>query len=162
MQPRHWAPRPASAAAPQSGSGRDMPDDAATIDAYGATRYPTAPGADAMSARPTATPPAADPLHSEYIQTIRDIRGSMRDQAQTLQEKERALAPIRQQQIEMMRQPLPQALQQQAPPPPPKRNDPGTDETWLAAVGVLGAIAGGFTRNHATNALAAMTGAMEG
>jgi hypothetical protein len=57
---------------------------------------------------------------------------------------------------------MPQPPKAQPLPAAPKRNEPGTDESWLMVASVLGAIAGGLTRRHTSNALAAMTGALEG
>lgn len=50
----------------------------------------------------------------------------------------------------------------QKPPPAPKRNDADADQQWLMIAGILGSIAGGLTRNHVSNALAAFGGALEG
>lgn len=44
--------------------------------------------------------------------------------------------------------------------PPPQKTDANSD--WLAAATMIGALAGGLTRRHTTNALAAFTGAMQG
>jgi hypothetical protein len=46
--------------------------------------------------------------------------------------------------------------------PAPKQNDSRADSDWLTAATMIGALAGAFTRNHTTNALAAFTGAMQG
>lgn len=45
-------------------------------------------------------------------------------------------------------------------PAAPQKAQP--DETWLSTAGLIGAIAGALTRNHATNALAAFTGVING
>jgi hypothetical protein len=134
-------------------------------DAFAATIDPRqAPAGDALAARPgdalAARP--ADPLDADYRQNIADQRRMMEEQTRTAQEREKALGPMRQEQLKQLRQPLPQPPQPQQLPAAPKRNEPGADESWLMVAGVLGAIAGGLTRNHTTNALAAMTGAMEG
>jgi hypothetical protein len=77
--------------------------------------------------------------------------------------REKELAPFREARMKANNEPLPKPPPQQAPPPAPKRgNEPGADEQWLMWSGVLGALAGGLTRKHQTNALAAFTGAMEG
>jgi hypothetical protein len=126
-------------------------------DAFAATLDPRqAPAGDALAARPS------DPLAADYSRTMNDIRGSIAGQQRTMEQREQALAPLRQQQLQQLRQPMPQPPQAQAAPPVPQRNEPGADEAWLMAASVLGAIAGGLTRNHTTNALAAATGAMEG
>jgi hypothetical protein len=121
------------------------------------------PEADALAPPSDALAMPAPPDLSGIDRNIEDIRGSMGARNKTLQERETALEPVRQSQIREVRQPLPQAPQMQKPPPVPGQpKEQAADEVWLATVGVLGAIAGGLTRNHATNALAAMTGAMNG
>jgi hypothetical protein len=121
------------------------------------------PEADALALPSDALAMPAPPDLSGIDRNIEDIRGSMGARNKTLQERETALEPVRQSQIREVRQPLPQAPQMQKPPPVPGQpKEQAADEVWLATVGVLGAIAGGLTRNHATNALAAMTGAMNG
>lgn len=144
-----------------------MSDAYSTMDpaAVAATRDPRqALPSDALSARPPA--PQGDALGQGYDQVMQQI---MRNQAaigQLGQKEASAVEPIRQQQLQMLRQQQrtmgqpPQA--QQASPVPQARNEPGADEQWLMAASVLGAIAGGLTRNHVTNALGAMTGALEG
>lgn len=135
-----------------------MADDAfaATLDPAQYFDKGSVPAGDALRAR------SADPLDADYQRTIGDIRQSIGQQGETAAARERALAPVRQEQINLLRRPVPQPPQMQAPPPGPKGNEPGADEAWLLAASVLGAIAGGLTRNHTTNALAAATGAMEG
>jgi hypothetical protein len=76
--------------------------------------------------------------------------------------RERELTPIRERQMEMSRQPIPQPPKTKESPPAPQRQNQHDDENWLFAAGLLGALAGAFTRNHATNALAAFSGAMQG
>jgi hypothetical protein len=81
-------------------------------------------------------------------------------------QRDQALAPFRKSAIDATAA-VPAAArnvpQQEKPPPVPKRgNEPGADENWLMVSGLLGSIAGAFTRRHATNALAAFTGMIEG
>jgi hypothetical protein len=76
--------------------------------------------------------------------------------------RERELAPIRERQMEMARQPIPQPPKTKESPPAPQRQNQHDDENWLFAAGLLGSLAGAFTRNHATNALAAFSGALQG
>src|SRR5216684_6182776 len=58
---------------------------------------------------------------------------------------------------------LPQQIpKQEKLPAQPKQRDQHDDENWLFAASILGSLAGAFTRNHATNALAAFSGAMQG
>jgi hypothetical protein len=76
--------------------------------------------------------------------------------------RERELAPLRERQMEMARQSIPQPPKTKESPPAPQRQNQHDDETWLFAAGLLGALAGAATRNHATNALAAFSGAISG
>jgi hypothetical protein len=84
--------------------------------------------------------------------------------------REKELAPLRQRQMQMAMSGIDraEAAQQaleaktQKPPEPPQRQNQHDDENWLFAAGLLGSLAGAFTRNHATNALAAFSGAMQG
>ncbi len=76
--------------------------------------------------------------------------------------RERELTPLRERQMEMARQPIPQPPKAKESPPAPQRQNQHDDENWLFAAGLLGALAGGLTRGHATNALAAFSGAMQG
>jgi hypothetical protein len=111
---------------------------------------------------PRMQPPQSDPLAADYRQNVQDIRGSIEKEGRIAAERNAALAGPRQQMTEMTRQPLPQPPVPRDAPPVPGRTSAADDEAWLAVAGVLGAIAGGLTRNHATNAIAAMTGAMQG
>ena len=76
--------------------------------------------------------------------------------------RERELAPIRERQMEAARQPIPQPPKTKESPPAPQRQNQHDDENWLFAAGLLGSLAGALTRNHATNALAAFSGALQG
>jgi hypothetical protein len=76
--------------------------------------------------------------------------------------RERDLAPIRERQLQMARQPLPEPPKHKESPPVPQRQNQHDDENWLFASALLGSLAGALTRNHQTNALAAFTGAMTG
>ncbi len=101
-------------------------------------------------------------LDDQFNRNIQQREQLMQQQQQNFDQREKALEPLRQQQIKMAQQPIPQPPQPQQLPAAPKRNDPGADEAWLSVAMVLGAIGGGLTRRHTTNALAAMTGAIEG
>jgi len=76
--------------------------------------------------------------------------------------REHELTPLRDRQMEMARQPIPQPPKAKESPPAPQRQNQHDDENWLLAAGLLGSLAGVFTRNHATNALAAFSGALQG
>jgi hypothetical protein len=89
-------------------------------------------------------------------------QGAMGEQERIVGEKSQALKPVRDRMMELATRPLPQPPQQKEAPPAPKGNNPHDDETWLFAAGLLGAFAGALTRQHATNALAAFTGAIQG
>src|SRR5215469_14388435 len=129
----------------------------ANEDPLGGLDEPEAP-ADALSSRGGGSS-AMDRLLEENIQTQRRLGDA---QVRNLEEREKSLEPVRQEQIKQLRQPIPQPPQQQQLPQAPQRNDPAADEQWLSIAMVLGAIGGGLTRRHTTNALAAMTGALEG
>jgi hypothetical protein len=77
-------------------------------------------------------------------------------------EKSKALRPVRDRMMELATRPLPEPPKEKEAPPVPKRNDQHDDENWLMAAGLLGGLAGALTRNHATNALAAFSGALQG
>ena len=81
-------------------------------------------------------------------------------------QREQALAPARQAAIQAtggVSAAAANVPRQEKPPAVPKQgNEPGADENWLMVSGLLGSIAGAFSRRHATNALAAFTGMVEG
>src|SRR5713226_9325193 len=95
-------------------------------------------------------------------QMIERLQQSSDRQDQIAEDRTKALAPLRQKQMEMASQKLPSPPQQKQPPAVPQRNSRSDDEDWLQAAMLLGALAGGFTRRHMTNALGAMQGAIEG
>lgn len=95
-------------------------------------------------------------------EAIGDVRESMRREQGVYAQRERALEPLRERQMELAERPLPQRPQMRQTQPAPQRNDPGADENWLIASMLLGSLAGAFTRNHVTNALGALTGAING
>lgn len=78
-----------------------------------------------------------------------------------LERKAKDLAPLRERAMQTISQPLPEPPKLQKPPEKPQQTQ-GADEGWLLAVQVLGALAGATTRRPLTNALAAMTGALQG
>jgi hypothetical protein len=79
-----------------------------------------------------------------------------------LQQRQREMEPLRQKALSQAMQSPPQIPKQDKPPDRPKQRDQHDDENWLFAASILGSLAGAFTRNHATNALAAFSGAMQG
>ncbi len=125
----------------------------------------TAP--DAGSPAPPAQP--VDAIRERMLQNL-DRQQSMIDrttasmdrQDQIGEQREKALAPLRQKQMEVASRPIPEPPAQKAPPDVPQRRSKNEDEDWLQASMILGALAGGFTRRHMTNALAAMQGSIEG
>jgi len=90
------------------------------------------------------------------------MQKSMAAEEGNLQERQREMEPLRQRAIMQALQPPPERPKLQQPPQPPKQRDQHDDENWLFAAGLLGSLAGALTRRHATNALAAFSGAMEG
>jgi hypothetical protein len=64
--------------------------------------------------------------------------------------------------LDLATRPPPEQAKATEAPPVPQRNNPHDDENWLFAAGLLGALAGAATRNHASNALAAFSGALQG
>ena len=105
---------------------------------------------------------SGDTLSGDFNQVIQQQRQGIQDYGKLMQDRQRAMAPLVAQAGQMARQPLPQPPAQQQLPAAPQRNQPGEDEQWLMAAMVLGVIGGAFTRQHVTNGLAAMTGALEG
>jgi hypothetical protein len=87
---------------------------------------------------------------------------SMAQEDRNAAARERELAPLRERQMEMARQPIPEPPKTKESPPAPQRQNQHDDENWLFAAGLLGSLAGALTRNHATNALAAFSGALQG
>ena len=133
-------------------------------DTYQAT--PVSPGniaaaRSAVSGDPLAPQSAGDPLSGLIAQE----QQLMAEQTRTMKEREAEMAPLQAQAAQAGRD-VSQAASQvpnlKTVPPAPQRNQPGADEAWLMAAMVLGAIGGGLTRQHVTNGLAAMTGALEG
>jgi hypothetical protein len=123
---------------------------------------------------PDAAPPVAAPGQNPNLQPRIDEAGrrsqaaveaaerSIAQEDRNAEARERELAPIRQRQMEMARQPLPEPPKTKESPPAPQRQNQHDDENWLFAAGLLGSLAGALTRNHATNALAAFSGALQG
>lgn len=131
---------------------------------------PASPLASVTNASPPSAPPAPadkyqqrmDMLYDRQQQTIDRVERSADRESQIYDEREKALAPIRQRQERLAEMPLPEPPKMQEPPKTPARQDQHDDETWLMASALLGSLAGAFTRRHQTNALAAFSGAMEG
>jgi hypothetical protein len=106
--------------------------------------------------------PRIDQAYGRSQAAIDAAQRSMDTEERNAAARERELAPIRERQLELARQPLPQPPKAKETPEPPKRNNQHDDETWLFASALLGSLAGALTRNHQTNALAAFTGALTG
>src|SRR5215471_12651122 len=122
---------------------------------------------------PPAPPPAATELANRGAQIMQEsaasfdknraaVVQSMADERAAQARQAQATQPILNRMEQLNAQPLPQPPTPQKPPPPPSKGEMQADEQWLLVAGVLGALAGGLTRNHATNALAAMSGALSG
>lgn len=142
---------------------------------YGAPPPPDPQSLTPGSLGPTAPGPEAlqDQQNREALQ--RDLAAANADmqraeaatgRATQLQgQKAEALAPLRQDLQKANAQPLPQAPQTQKPPPVPKPDDAqqqNGNQMWLTAAMFLGVLSGAMTRNHATNALAAFSGTLQG
>src|SRR5262245_47179754 len=128
-------------------------------------------GAGAVDYPPAApAPPPARDLGQDIEEARARSRAatdraeaSINRETELAERHQRAMAPLYDRAAETLRsQKIPQVPQRAPMPAAPKRNDPGADEQWLMAAGLLGALAGAFTRNHLTNGLAAMTGALQG
>lgn len=123
---------------------------------------PPQPGAD-------LTPQIAEARRQSEIE-IGKARAAGEREESLADQRERELAPLRKKQLDMAMSNLDRTERAQrtleektkTPPEPPKRQNQHDDENWLFAAGLLGALAGAFTRNHATNALAAFQGALQG
>jgi hypothetical protein len=118
-------------------------------------------------APPAPAPSAPDPYQSRMTAAL-DKQQSMIDRAeasmgreeQITEDKTRELAPLRQRQLDMALQPMPRPPQMQQAPKAPQAEH--HEEEWIMAASLLGALAGGLTRRHMTNALGAFQGFMEG
>jgi hypothetical protein len=125
----------------------------------------TAPDAGGPVAPPGPNPnlqPRIDEAGRRSQAAVEAAERSMALEERNAAARERELAPIRGRQMEMARQPLPEPPKTKESPPAPQRQNQHDDENWLFAAGLLGSLAGALTRNHATNALAAFTGALQG
>ncbi len=133
------------------------------------------PSSPMMTTPPSESPPAAaapnlqpqiDALRRRSDAAIGGVEQTMAEEEQTAAAKEKAMEPLRQRQMALTERNLKQLEQQppkaQQPPPTPQRQNQHDDENWLFAASLLGALAGGLTRRHMTNALGAFSGAMEG
>ena len=136
---------------------------------------PDAPGNNIpLQPEPPAAPEdprmvAAQRLEEQSQEALRGSREyigraqqAMDEESDVFRRREEALAPIRERQLAQLSRPLPERPKFQSTPPAPARNDPRSDESWLMASGLLGALAGALTRRHVTNALAAFSGAVQG
>ncbi len=129
------------------------------------------PAAPVTNLQPQAAPvtnlqPQIDALRRRSDAAIGGVKRSMAEEEQTAAAKQQAMEPLRQRQmalvdrnLKQLEQPPPKAQQ---PPATPQRQNQHDDENWLFAASLLGALAGGLTRRHMTNALGAFSGAMEG
>ncbi len=146
-----------------------MPDVLAPNDPFS-----VGPGSAMVAAPDAGAPAPVPPTPGEQVQQryqrnldrqdqmIDRLQQSSDRQDQIAEDRSKALAPLRQKQMDLANQKLPSPPQQKQPPAVPQRNSRSDDEDWLQAAMLLGALAGGFTRRHMTNALGAMQGAIEG
>jgi hypothetical protein len=117
-------------------------------------------------------PPPAEPKPSPYDARIEEEQRKSEEhihKSEQYQDREAAemerhaaeMAPLRRRMMERLEQPLPEHPHYRELPPTPEVNTQGA-QMWITAAMLLGSLAGAFTRNHATNALAAMQGALDG
>jgi len=132
---------------------------------------------DPRTPSPTPEPPAPadfrsqiDELHRKSEAEIDVARGSMAQEVRDAETREREMGPLRQKQLDLVNRNIERSDQAERdykakikePPPVPRGTNQHDDETWLFAAGMIGALAGALTRNHASNALAAFSGAVQG
>src|SRR6266699_411293 len=153
-----------------------MPDVLAEDDVLsftpGSLMTTTPAGASAVDHPPSALAPPPQRDLGADIEEARARSRAATDRAEAsinretdrAERSQRAMAPLYDRALETVRsQKIPPVPQRAPMPAAPKRgNEPGADEQWLMVAGLLGALAGAFTRNHLTNGLAAMTGALQG
>ena len=149
------SPAPPQPAAPPPVAAQQQPAPAAAPPAIAAPQAATSPP------RPDMQPQIADERRQAQAAFDTAQKG-MSEQERIVGEKSQALRPVRDRMMDLATRPLPEQPKPKEAPPAPKGNDPHDDETWLFAAGLLGAFAGALTRNHATNALAAFSGAIQG
>jgi hypothetical protein len=131
-----------------------------------AMAQPPAAAGGAAAPAPSPTPPnlqqqiQEDRAKSDAV--IAAMEKSQGLEVGNLQQRQREMEPLRQRALSQAMQSPPQIPKQDKPPDRPKQRDQHDDENWLFAASILGSLAGAFTRNHATNALAAFSGAMQG
>jgi hypothetical protein len=126
---------------------------------------PTAAAAPAPPWTPGGAParpnvPGASP---ELNQAITAATQNIGEREQRLRQREAAEGPVIDAAMKQLDQPLPQRPQTQQPPPVPKREEILSGvEQWMMALATAAGVMGGRGRNHAVNAMAAMTGAIDG
>lgn len=122
---------------------------------------PVAPASAAEEAlAPSARLPGISP---QTTQAIEDFAARARRQADRAEQGQAAMAPLIDAQIKRLGQPLPTPPGPVQQPQVPKREEVMSGvEQALMGLATFGAIIGGRGRTHATNAMAAMTGAIEG
>lgn len=88
---------------------------------------------------------------------------TVEEQARRIAQRQAAQAPVIDAAMKQLDQPFPQRQPVQQPPPVPKREEILSGaEQWMMALATVAGVMGGRGRTHATNAMAAMTGAIEG
>lgn len=152
-----------------------MPDD--TFE----QRFPSDPSVFQPSPDPRAAlrgamtppePPAPEPAPNPFDKRIEEDRDkaeehikkaehAFEDESKEAESNVRDLAPRRQALMSELEKPLPKHPHLRESPPAPQV-DTEAAQSWIMASMLLGALAGAFTRNHVTNALGAMQGALDG
>lgn len=148
-----------------------MPDVLAQDDALSAGA--TSPFTESPALIPAASVPpsregsiAAQPRIDAALrgsdEAIADLKRTAAQEQVDLKARQADLAPLRQQIRSEAMKPIPPPPKMEQPPKIPQAADQKGSEEWLFAASLLGALSGFATRNHATNALAAFSGAIQG
>lgn len=109
-----------------------------------------------------AVQPRIDAAMRASAEAVEQAKKSMAQEESGLVSRQQDLAPLRKQMLEQAMKPIPAPPKSEQAPKIPQQADQKGSEDWVFAASLLGALAGAFTRNHATNALAAFSGAMQG
>jgi hypothetical protein len=116
---------------------------------------------------PAAPEPPPNPLDSRIEEDRRKAEEHVQKAESAFADEERALRPSselesrRHALMSELERPLPKHPQLREAPPAPQV-DTESAQSWIMASMLIGALAGAFTRNHVTNALGAMQGALDG
>src|SRR5215469_14004066 len=105
-------------------------------------------------------PPAASPSIGEQL--VKSFQESDARMRATLTEEEREKTPVINSAIREMREPGPAVPQLGRESEPPKSNIQQQMQEWMMPIVALSAIAGAFSRQHATTALNAFSAGVQG